>query len=113
MTLPRPQLEMLDGGGFVLLAPFVWPDPEPVTVPAGFVSDGASIPPAFWPAIAHPLALSVLRAALCHDYDIAMGVPWAECTRRFGVRLKAAGVGTVRRQLILAGVTAHGWRRGA
>lgn len=111
MTLPRPRIELQDGGGCILLADYVWPGPQPVTVPAGFFSDGNTIPALFWPAIAHPYSLSVLRAAIPHDWEIAQGVPWRECTRRFGVRLRASGVGTVRRTLILAAVTVRGWWR--
>lgn len=102
---------MQDGGGCILLAPFAWAGPEPVTVPAGFFSDGSSIPAIMWPGIGHPYSLSLLRASLCHDWDIAQGVPWTECTRRYQVRLAASGVGRVRRALIIAGVTVRGWVR--
>lgn len=111
MTLPRPQIELQDGGGCVLLAPFAWTGPEPVTVPAGFFSDGSTIPAIVWPGIGHPYSLSLLRASLCHDYDIARGLPWEECTRRYRVRLAASGVGLVRRSLVIAAVTARGWIR--
>lgn len=108
MSLPRPRIELQDGGGCVLLADYIWPGPYPLTVPAGFLSDGNTIPAVFWPAIAHPYSLSVLRAAIPHDWEIAQGVPWAECTRRFGARLAASGVGMVRRACILAAVRVHG-----
>lgn len=109
MTLPRPRVEFQDGGGCVLLADYVWAGPHPITVPAGFWSDGASIPAMFWPAIAHPYALSVLRASIPHDYEIAAGVPWDECTRRFAARLDTSGVGTVRRTLMVTAVRLRGW----
>lgn len=37
-------------------------------VPAGFVTDGASVPPIFWPVVGHPYSPSSLRAAILHDY---------------------------------------------
>jgi len=111
VSLPRPRLELQDGGGCVLLEDYAWPGPHPVTVPAGFFSDGASIPAIFWPAIAHPYALSVLRAALAHDYELAQGLAWDEAARRFRARLAGSGVGWLRRSLIIAAVTLHGWWR--
>ena len=36
-------------------------------VPKGFVTDGASIPPIFWPLVGHPYSPSSLRAAILHD----------------------------------------------
>lgn len=38
------------------------------TVPAGFVTDGASIPPIWWPFVGHPYSPSSLRAAILHDW---------------------------------------------
>ena len=111
MSLPRPRLELQDGGGCVLLEDYAWPGPFPVIVPAGFFSDGATIPAIFWPAIAHPYALSVLRAALPHDYELAQGLAWDEAARRFRARLAGSGVGWLRRSLMLAAVTVQGWRR--
>lgn len=38
------------------------------TVPAGFLTDGASIPPLMWPVVGHPYSPSSLRAAILHDW---------------------------------------------
>ncbi|HIE98682.1 MAG TPA: DUF1353 domain-containing protein, partial [Fuerstia sp.] len=39
-----------------------------VVVPAGFVSDGASIPRLFWAIIGPPIGSSHLLPAIVHDY---------------------------------------------
>ena len=39
-----------------------------VDVPAGFPTDGASIPRRLWPVIGHPFAPIRMRAALLHDW---------------------------------------------
>lgn len=41
-------------------------------VPAGFISDGASIPRVFWWLIGHPLMGDYRRAALVHDFACEM-----------------------------------------
>jgi hypothetical protein len=39
-----------------------------ITVPRGFVSDGASIPKIFWSIIGSPFVGLYLRASIIHDY---------------------------------------------
>lgn len=39
-----------------------------ITVPAGFKSDGASIPRFLWATISPAIDPRTLRAAICHDY---------------------------------------------
>lgn len=39
-----------------------------ITVPTGFVSDGASIPRFFWPFIGPPMGSAHLIPAVVHDY---------------------------------------------
>ena len=51
----------------LLLESLVWL-PIPITVPAGFISDGASIPRWAWRAIGHPFDARWIRSALLHDY---------------------------------------------
>lgn len=65
----EPTLQRAGAGRYALVTPLVavrngisW------TVPSGFVTDGASVPPIFWPVVSHPLAPSSLRAAILHDW---------------------------------------------
>lgn len=48
---------------------------EPVRVPAGFKSDGASVPRLFWRCVFPPGDSRALRAAFVHDYLYRVPVP--------------------------------------
>ena len=39
-----------------------------ITVPAYFITDGASIPRTLWPVIGHPFKADVFQAAVVHDF---------------------------------------------
>ena len=68
--LTEPTLERAPRGRYRLVTPLrAWVDRRMVEVPAGFETDGASIPAPFWALISHPLAPSSLRAALLHDFE--------------------------------------------
>jgi len=43
-------------------------DDVPITVPAGFVTDGASIPRILWRVCGHPMSTRRLPAAVLHDW---------------------------------------------
>ena len=53
------------GNVYTLLAPLVY---ENLTVPAGFSSDGASVPRFFWRIVFPPGDTRALRAAFLHDF---------------------------------------------
>lgn len=54
---------------YELVEPLVfWVDYNRYVVPAGFVSDGASIPKIFWPVITSPFNPKIIRGAIIHDY---------------------------------------------
>ena len=53
------------GNVYRLLEPLVYGD---LTVPAGFESDGASVPRFFWRIVFPPGDQKALRAAFLHDY---------------------------------------------
>lgn len=84
-----------------LLAPLVWADANGyrVVVPAGFVSDGASIPQFAWSIVGAPLGGRYVRASVVHDYDLFRhrhGLPGAERSsstvhKRFYNGMRAAG----------------------
>ncbi len=46
------------------------------TVPAGFVTDGASIPRFLWRICGHPMSTKRLPIAIFHDYAYAGGLPF-------------------------------------
>lgn len=53
------------GNVYTLLEPLSYGD---LTVPAGFKSDGASVPRIFWRIVFPPGDSRALRAAIIHDY---------------------------------------------
>lgn len=74
-----PQVEpMLDGGEcWVLVADFhAKVDGMAFTVPAGFVTDGASIPRFLWRLCGHPLETRRFPIAVLHDwlYEVDQGL---------------------------------------
>ena len=92
-------------GLFELVVPFTFDlgflgSGETVTVPAGFVTDFASIPGfARWLL---PISGKAAKAALLHDYMLSQGDKRAP--EAFADALKAAGVGPIKRWLMVAGV---------
>lgn len=95
-------------GRVALALPLVWrTSTEVVTVPAGFVSDGATIPAPAWPLVGHPYSGSLLRAAVLHDYDLTT-IPPVAAHRRFYRALRASGVGRFRAALLYVSVRAFG-----
>ena len=73
---------------------------ETVLVPAGFVTDFASIPR--FARSLFPTSGKVAKAALLHDYMLLLNDPRA--ADAFAEALKVAGVGKVRRWLMVAAV---------
>lgn len=76
--IPAPQWEFSDGNAWVLHASMTYQPgnaPHRITVPDGFVHDGASIPRAFWQLI--PKSGPYNKAAIVHDF-----LYWAQpCSR--------------------------------
>lgn len=82
-----------------------------IVVPVGYVSDGASIPRAFWSVIGHPFEGRFVRPALIHDVRCEFHVgTWQETHGQFLDNLAAEGVGTVRRNLMYRAVWLFGPR---
>lgn len=88
----------------ILLEDLVWEldhegSGEEIRVPAGFVSDGATIPRPLWwfmPA----WGSRETRATILHDYLLATPVPRAEADRQLYLALRALGVGLVKARVI-------------
>ena len=80
-----------------------------LVVPAGFKSDGASVPRFFWRFLGHPFDRHHLRAGVRHDYRYACGVvPRKDCDRMYRNDLKADGLGFIKRNLEYIGVRVFG-----
>ena len=89
---------------------------RPITVPAGFVTDFASIPRAFWTIL--PPTGKYGKAAVIHDYLYVMGgdlppdkFTKADADRIFYEAMGVLGVGSVTRYVMWKAVSAFG--RGA
>jgi hypothetical protein len=105
---PRPHfVSVPETGEYELLAPF---DCGEVVVPAGFRTNGASIPRVLWPFLGSPFGPDVIGAAFEHDYAYRFGVPsQREADRRFLATLRRDGIGQARSRLMWLGVRAFGW----
>lgn len=96
----------------VLLEPLSW---RGITVPAGYMSDGASVPrPLWW--LLPPWGDVGTRAALFHDYacdrlkagtPVSGGSTRAECDRLFREALEELGVASWRAWACWSGVRAY------
>lgn len=98
----------IDNHFWMLLAPFVVEvDGRLIYVPAGFITDFASVPRL-------PLTFMLFgnighRAAVVHDYLYqTQARPRFECDSIFKALLQAEGVGTFRSNMMYAGVRAGG-----
>jgi hypothetical protein len=83
-----------------------------ITVPAGFLTDGASIPRIFW-SIFSPTG-SYFEAAVIHDYLYSKASNWyidrAMADTIFHDAMKEIGVGWLTRRTIHRAVRLGGWK---
>lgn len=107
-----------------------WGDPQKITIPTHFSSDGPSTPSRLRGLV--PYTHRQLRAAIVHDWivecllitnhrlkvfgrDAFRDPPylwtWAEASEFFQAMLEADGVPWLRRTIMGAAVTIHGWFR--
>lgn len=87
-----------------LLEPMEFAD---IYVPAGFTTDGASVPRWAWPVF--PPVGRYFAAAVVHDYCIHVGLPWPQATRIFRNALTELGIKGWRRFFLVAAVRFWGW----
>ena len=81
-------------------------------VPAGFESDGASVPRLFWTTVCPPLDPRAVRAAVAHDWIYRNRPPgWtrAEADLLFLCFLIEDGLSPFRARLAYCGVRLGGW----
>lgn len=84
-----------------------------LTVPAGFRSDGASVPRFFWRVVFPPGDPKALRAAFLHDYIYAThpeGWSREEADELFLGVMVLDGVPSLRAYLAYLGVRLFGWK---
>lgn len=105
---------MPDGVNWMLLGEFryVARDGRVITVPAGFVTDFASIPRLLWTIAGAPATGKYRRAAVVHDWiyrtaDVAM--TRAQADRLFLEMMEADGCAWWRREVLYDGVVVGGW----
>lgn len=112
--LTRPSLELVDGGQKVRLreemrfrdsAGLTW------TVPANYISDGASIPRSLWSIMGSPFQGNWVSASILHDYhtELRQRAP-EQVNAMFYDALRASGVDETRAKLMFAAVTRFGPR---
>ena len=98
------------GNVYTLLEDLHWGN---ITVPAGFESDGASVPRFFWRAVFPPGDSQALRAAIIHDWiyrEQPEGATRVDADKLFYTILVADGVPKYRALLAYWGVRLFGWR---
>ena len=112
MFLTDLQAKMLPDGQIRLLTPLIWQtDTDTITVPRGFISDGASVPRAFW-WFCPPLRGPHARAAVLHDHLCVVGKDQRRADRIFLEALESCGVGWFRRRVMFRAVSIYQWARG-
>lgn len=115
MVLSEPALMRAGAGRYRLVSEMRAADLGRVwTVPSGFTTDGASIPPLCWLVVGHPYSPSSIRAALLHDWMCRAprthGLSSRAVHRLFYDALRADGCAWLRAQLMWLAVHVFGPR---
>lgn len=109
----RPPIEPLAMDQWGFTEPLVWvqDDGLTLTVPVGFLMNGASIPRMLWAVIGHPLETEFVYPAGLHDWECTTCKTRSPIVhQRFRAALKAEGVPAVRRWAMWAAVRLFGPR---
>jgi hypothetical protein len=75
-------------------------DAQVMTIPKGFISDGASIPKAFWKIIGTPFSPSFIEAAIVHDFLISKQYNAKHSDQMFYDMLVYTGVSIVKARVM-------------
>ena len=78
-----------------------------VNAPAGFITDGASIP--FFARRWFSPTGRYFGAAIVHDYVLVSEGNWKKANEEFDKEMRALAIDSWRRYIILGAVTAWGW----
>jgi hypothetical protein len=102
----------IGGGKWKLTEPFEYRDnPLVITVPVGFITDGASIPRFAWGLIGSPWSGRYSRAAVVHDWGyFKQAMPRLTVDRIFLQGMRILGVPRWKRILMYAAVRAFAWK---
>ena len=106
---------LADGKRMKLLCEVIYTDPQGKawTAPKDFVSDGASIPRAFWSVVGGPWDGAYRNAAIVHaQYCDTESEPSHAVHRMFYFACRAAGVGEIKAKVLYAAVRIGGPRWG-
>ena len=80
------------------------------SVPSGTISDGASIPRAFWVLVGHPRDTDIGQAAAVHDVMYREGkYPRGHADDVFDQGMKVLGATWIKRKLVHSALSAFGW----
>lgn len=80
-------------------------------IPAGFATDGASIPRFLWRLLGHPFQSDYIEVFVLHDYRYQTGsLPRKEADKEMLDGLKRSGMGWLKRYTIYWGVRIGGDR---
>lgn len=80
-----------------------------IKVPKGFITDGSSIPRAFWSIIEHPFG-QALEASVIHDYLYSRGLfSRKQCDRLFLEAMKELKVSPLKRWTMYQAVKMWAW----
>jgi endonuclease G, mitochondrial len=114
--LPIQAQLMPDGFDIQLLADISYTDPNGVVWPApkGLVSDGASIPQAFWSIIGGPLDGKYRNAAVVHDEACdTRSHTWQATHLAFYYAMRCSGVDEIKAKIMYFAVYHYGPRWGS
>lgn len=78
-----------------------------LTIPKGYMTDGASIPRAVWTLIGSPYEPEFITAAIVHDKMCDMGWEVEEMSELFFLLLRDSGVDKVKSELMESAVTIY------
>ena len=104
---------------FRTLAPigFTANDGRWYTIPAGYISDGASVPRIFWPMLSPNIDARTLRPSIIHDYEYEFGIGTRKgADANYRRRLEDNDFGYIKSTLTYYGVRIGGrchWRAAA
>ena len=80
-----------------------------IEVPAGFLTDFASIPRIFWSILGHPMG-RYAAAAVLHDFTYHTGIfPRKQCDKIFRQSMQVLKVPFWKCQIIYSAVRSFGW----
>lgn len=103
-------LEHISGGKYRLVEPMKI---MRYVVPAGFITDGASIPRFFWSLVGSPFTGKYVEVAILHDYlySGAIDISFKEANRIFYKGMRKADVNKVKAYLMYKAVSFFGKKR--